>query len=429
MKKKLHYPIYSPKHILHLFTAVVISFVVNYWIIKTEPSSIYEPYLRSKIFFIVEIIIFVFAVLVIFELKIFISVEKYSFKRIEDIFQNSHDKITIDNSNILKDEVSNIGSIAKKTISYYRTVRVIDFFEESKDTADTSSYNDKLSEIIKDNTETNFAYIRYCIWVIPIVGFIGTLWGIMKSVYGFSSILGDVVPGEESKILIQSLRDISVDLSTAFETTLPALIISGILALFLSLLDRSKDRFLLKLDKSLIDNVISKLEQPFSITNSHYLRMIQKVDKIASDFNLTKIQKNEIINSLSFLNSVKMESNDFESISASLKSSKEAWNNLNNNLTEFISINKTIEKSISGYSYNDLEASTILKDIKDLMTQTKSMLNENRNKQLIFLQDMFNKISQNNSQINEIKRILENAAKKGIPVSLEVFPSIKGIEK
>lgn len=76
---------------------------------------------------------------------------------------------------------------------------------------------------------------------------------------GFSQVLKTIEVGSESKKLLNGLETISLELSSSFETTLPALIISALLAFLVSVLDRHTDRFILYLDKFQIDEIIKKL--------------------------------------------------------------------------------------------------------------------------------------------------------------------------
>ena len=65
------------------------------------------------------------------------------------------------------------------------------------------------------------------IWAIPILGFIGTVWGISGAVSNFSSAMTSV---ESAAAVSEALKDnlplVTADLATAFDTTLLALLLS-----------------------------------------------------------------------------------------------------------------------------------------------------------------------------------------------------------
>jgi flagellar motor component MotA len=102
-------------------------------------------------------------------------------------------------------------------------------------------------EISQEKAEGDQSVIRYLAWVIPSLGFIGTVIGISQSLVYANS-------GDMDKIT--SL------LGVAFDTTLVALVLSVILMWWVHQLQEETDRFHSDLKEFVIDNLINKIETP-----------------------------------------------------------------------------------------------------------------------------------------------------------------------
>lgn len=100
-------------------------------------------------------------------------------------------------------------------------------------------------EVSQEKAEGDQSVIRYLSWVIPSLGFIGTVIGISQSLVYANS-------GDMDKIT--SL------LGVAFDTTLVALVLSVFLMWFVHQLQEETDRFHSDLKEFVIDNLINKIE-------------------------------------------------------------------------------------------------------------------------------------------------------------------------
>lgn len=100
-------------------------------------------------------------------------------------------------------------------------------------------------EVSQEKSEGNQSVIRYLTWVIPSIGFVGTVLGISQALIVANS-------GDMDKIT--SL------LGVAFDTTLIALILSIIIMWFVHQLQEETDRFHSDLKEFVIENLINKIE-------------------------------------------------------------------------------------------------------------------------------------------------------------------------
>lgn len=100
-------------------------------------------------------------------------------------------------------------------------------------------------EIFKDKAEGDQSTIRYLAWVIPSIGFVGTVLGISHSLSIANS--GD-------------MDRITAALGVAFDTTLIALILSIVIMWFVHDLQEQTDRLHSDLKEFVIENLINKIE-------------------------------------------------------------------------------------------------------------------------------------------------------------------------
>ncbi len=102
-------------------------------------------------------------------------------------------------------------------------------------------------EIYQDKAESEQSVIRYLAWVIPSLGFIGTVIGIALALEIANS--GD-------------MQAITTALAVAFDTTLVALVLSVIIMWYVHALQEKSDRLHSDLKEHVIENFINKIELP-----------------------------------------------------------------------------------------------------------------------------------------------------------------------
>lgn len=100
-------------------------------------------------------------------------------------------------------------------------------------------------EVSQEKSEGDQSVIRYLTWVIPSIGFVGTVIGISQAL---------IVANSGDMELITKL------LGVAFDTTLVALVLSIIIMWFVHQLQEETDRFHSDLKEFVIDNLINKIE-------------------------------------------------------------------------------------------------------------------------------------------------------------------------
>ena len=123
----------------------------------------------------------------------------------------------------------------------------------------------KHAELENEHLQNSYSLPRFFVWALPIVGFIGTVWGIGLSISFFSDTMGASQSGASvSTMLQQNIPLVTKGLSTAFDTTLLALVLSLPATGFLVLTERDERDYLLRLEehwKKFIDSHYNPVQE------------------------------------------------------------------------------------------------------------------------------------------------------------------------
>jgi len=104
--------------------------------------------------------------------------------------------------------------------------------------------------------DTSYSLLRGFIWAIPVFGFIGTVLGLSEAIGAFGGVLGT---STEMSEITASLTLVTSGLSTAFETTLEALVAAVAIQLLLTFLRKSEEEFLDNCDEYCHRHVVNRL--------------------------------------------------------------------------------------------------------------------------------------------------------------------------
>ncbi|GAA0414568.1 hypothetical protein GCM10009133_23690 [Cocleimonas flava] len=96
----------------------------------------------------------------------------------------------------------------------------------------------------------SFSLSRFMVWAIPIMGFIGTVWGISNGISHFSDAMTSTNSVTDvSAMLKENLPLVTSSLATAFDTTLLALLLSIPLMMLMLTLEKTEEAYLIELDE------------------------------------------------------------------------------------------------------------------------------------------------------------------------------------
>ncbi len=128
--------------------------------------------------------------------------------------------------------------------------RTIIQFRKSDSVDQANSLLNSNLDLCLHELDLRYNLIRYVVWLIPTLGFIGTVLGIANAL----SYAGrDGIPPDEL------LGPTTLKLGVAFYTTLVALVMSGILVLFMNLVQGGEERALNRAGQYTFDNLINRL--------------------------------------------------------------------------------------------------------------------------------------------------------------------------
>lgn len=105
--------------------------------------------------------------------------------------------------------------------------------------------------------QTSFATLGGFLWAIPVLGFIGTVLGLAGAIGNFSSLLE-----KQSDVsgIVGSLKEVTGGLSTAFETTLLALVIALVVQLWITSQKKAEEMFLDDCQDYCLKQIVSRIK-------------------------------------------------------------------------------------------------------------------------------------------------------------------------
>jgi biopolymer transport protein ExbB/TolQ len=129
-------------------------------------------------------------------------------------------------------------------------LRVVTQFQTSKSVEQAQNVLNTSLELVQHEMDLKYSLSRYIMWLIPTLGFIGTVIGISAAlVYA-----GTVSPQDENL-----LTEVTLQLGIAFHTTLLALLMAGVLMFALHIIQSMEERVLNQAGQYCLDNLINRL--------------------------------------------------------------------------------------------------------------------------------------------------------------------------
>jgi biopolymer transport protein ExbB/TolQ len=168
------------------------------------------------------------------------------------------------------------------SMAFNRILHALDRLRKSQSTRAMEDYFKTRSEYSSAELETEYAGIRYCVWLIPTLGFLGTVWGIGVGIAGFSDT---ILKASDFEAVKTTLPQVTTRLGTAFDTTLLALIASAVAVFYMSYLLKAQEQLLSSIDSLCFDGICS-IFQEHSTDSENIIRAIRDhVDQILTLMN------------------------------------------------------------------------------------------------------------------------------------------------
>lgn len=137
----------------------------------------------------------------------------------------------------------------------------------------------------------SFSLSRFMVWAIPIMGFIGTVWGISNGISHFSDAMTSTNSVTDvSAMLKDNLPLVTGSLATAFDTTLLALLLSIPLMMLMLTLEKSEEAYLIDLDERWFHDIKPLLNNGNNLTTVNSSTTV--VGASSSDSNASNNESN-----------------------------------------------------------------------------------------------------------------------------------------
>ncbi|RMG39194.1 MAG: hypothetical protein D6725_05680 [Planctomycetota bacterium] len=164
--------------------------------------------------------------------------------------------ITPENIDAFVEHINGLPTEAADSFLVNRVLRGLEHFRVTRNSAEVAARMATQSDIDANAVASSYTILKVFIWAIPILGFIGTVIGISAAVGGFS---GSMDAAQDIAVLKQSLNNVTSGLSTAFDTTLVALVMSMLVMFPTSSLQKAEEDLLNWVDEYCNENLLLRL--------------------------------------------------------------------------------------------------------------------------------------------------------------------------
>ncbi len=130
-------------------------------------------------------------------------------------------------------------------------MRTVDQYQTNRQTSEASSILNSSLELYMHEIDLRYSMLRYIAWLIPSLGFIGTVMGIMFAL----QYAGDPQAAQQDDFLYE----VTSRLGVAFTTTLLALVMSSVLVFLQSIVQAREERALNSAGQYCLDRLINQL--------------------------------------------------------------------------------------------------------------------------------------------------------------------------
>jgi len=138
-----------------------------------------------------------------------------------------------------------------------RVLRGLEHFRVLKDSSEVVGRVNSQSDIDGNEVDSSYTLIKVLVWAIPILGFIGTVQGIGVAVGSFAATMQ---AANDMGALKESFNVVTGGLSTAFDTTLLALLLSMLIMFPMSSLQKAEQDLLNWVDEYCNENLFKRLK-------------------------------------------------------------------------------------------------------------------------------------------------------------------------
>ena len=133
--------------------------------------------------------------------------------------------------------------------------RIVLQFQSSRSVDQANALLNSSLELFQHEIDLKYNMLRYMVWLIPTLGFIGTVIGIALAL----GEAGNMPNMEESDALGAWMKSLTGSLALAFNTTLVALLLSAVLVFLMHIAQGREETALNRAGQYCLDNLINRL--------------------------------------------------------------------------------------------------------------------------------------------------------------------------
>lgn len=145
----------------------------------------------------------------------------------------------------------------KRFVLFSRIERALLNLKNVGNVSDVSEMLRASAENDENHVDSSYGLLSGIVWVIPILGFIGTVVGLSGAIGGFGAALNAEASATSLK---ESLAPVTGSLGIAFDTTFVALVLAMVVQMTVTLLRRQEDLFLDACRDYAHGNIVSRLK-------------------------------------------------------------------------------------------------------------------------------------------------------------------------
>ncbi len=165
-------------------------------------------------------------------------------------------EITVDSLDKFEEHVRELPGEPGESFLINRVIRGLEHFRVRKNAAETVTMMESQSAIDANTVASSYSILRVFIWALPIMGFIGTVIGVSQAV---ASLGGSLESANDISVVKNSLNAVFAGLGTAFDTTLVALILSLLVKIPASALQKNEEDLVTWVDEYCNENLLKRL--------------------------------------------------------------------------------------------------------------------------------------------------------------------------
>lgn len=169
----------------------------------------------------------------------------------------------------------------QSSLIFLRVRRIFNYIKAIPKKEEINKIFDYQAQLDFNRMENGYSLMNVFIWAIPILGFIGTVFGIGEAIAEFSDFIRSVSSVELGGQMRSALGGVTAGLSVAFNTTFLALVFVIPIMVFSSFLRKSEEDLLLQIEEYCLEEVLPHL----------HIIPGQEVEREAFDDHMQKIMQ------------------------------------------------------------------------------------------------------------------------------------------